>query len=119
MSDVTRSLMAIEHGDARAAEQLLPLVADELRKLAAQRLAQRKSGHTLRTTALVGDAYLRLVDSDQCHQWISRGRFFPGMIVQQAGELLGLSCATTYRLMTFARAGLRCLLSGEGDPTVG
>ena len=62
MSDVTRILSAIEQGDPKAAEQLLPLVYDELRKLAAQRLAQEKPGQTLQATALVHEAYLRLVD---------------------------------------------------------
>lgn len=76
MSDVTRILSAIENGDPQAAEQLLPLVYDELRKLAAQRLAQEKSGQTLQATALVHEAYLRLVDTDQSHQWNSRGHFF-------------------------------------------
>jgi RNA polymerase sigma factor (TIGR02999 family) len=61
MNDVTRILSAVDHDDARAAEQLLPLVYDELRKLAAQRLAQEKPGHTLQPTALVHEAYLRLV----------------------------------------------------------
>ena len=63
MSDVTRILSAIEQGDARAAEQLLPLVYDELRKLAAQKLAQERPGQTLDATALVHEAYLRLVES--------------------------------------------------------
>src|ERR1700710_2059577 len=63
MNDVTRILSAIEHGDPRASEQLLPLVYDELRKLAAQRLAQEKPGQTLQATALVHEAYLRLAAS--------------------------------------------------------
>jgi RNA polymerase sigma factor (TIGR02999 family) len=76
MNDVTRILSAIEQGDARAAEQLLPLVYEELRKLAAQRLAQEKPGATLQATALVHEAYLRLVDVEQAQQWNSRGHFF-------------------------------------------
>jgi RNA polymerase sigma factor (TIGR02999 family) len=76
MPDVTRILSAIEAGDARAAEQLLPLVYHELRKLAAQRLAQEKPGHTLQATALVHEAYLRLVDVEKAEQWNSRGHFF-------------------------------------------
>jgi RNA polymerase sigma factor (TIGR02999 family) len=76
MSDVTRILSAIEQGDPRAAGQLLPLVYDELRKLAAQRLAQEKPGQTLQPTALVHEAYLRLVDADQTQSWNSRGHFF-------------------------------------------
>jgi RNA polymerase sigma factor (TIGR02999 family) len=76
MSDVTRILTAIEQGDPSAAEQLLPLVYDELRKLAAQRLAQEKPGQTLEATALVHQAYVRLVDVDKIQHWNSRGHFF-------------------------------------------
>jgi RNA polymerase sigma factor (TIGR02999 family) len=76
MSEVTRILSAIEAGDASAAEQLLPLVYDELRRLAVQRLAQEKPGQTLQATALVHEAYLRLVDAATAPQWNSRGHFF-------------------------------------------
>jgi RNA polymerase sigma factor (TIGR02999 family) len=77
MNDVTEILSAIERGDARAAEQLLPLVYDELRKLAAQKLAQEKPGQTLQATALVHEAYLRLVgDAPAAMGWNSRGHFF-------------------------------------------
>src|SRR2546421_3206126 len=76
MSDVTRILSAIEEGDPSAAEQLLPLVYDELRKLAAHKLAQEKPGQTLEATALVHEAYLRLVDVEQAQRWDSRGHFF-------------------------------------------
>ncbi len=76
MADVTRILEAIEQGDSHAAEQLLPLVYDELRKLAAQRLSREKPGQTLEATALVHEAYLRLVDVDRVQQWDSRGHFF-------------------------------------------
>src|SRR5918995_1609870 len=76
MSDVTRILSAIEQGYPSAAEQLLPLVYDELRKLAAQRLAQEMPGQTLQATALVHEAYLRLVDVQQAQHWNSRGHFF-------------------------------------------
>jgi RNA polymerase sigma factor (TIGR02999 family) len=76
MSDVTRILSAIEQGDPHAAEQLLPLVYDELRKLAAQKLAQEKPGQTLQATALVHEAYVRLVDVDKIQQWNSHGHFF-------------------------------------------
>jgi len=76
MSDVTRILGAIERGDGRAAEQLLPLVYDELRKLAAAKLAQEKPGQTLQATALVHEAYLRLVDVGEAQHWDSRGHFF-------------------------------------------
>ena len=76
MSDVTRILSQIESGDPSAAEQLLPLVYDELRKLAAARLAQEKPGQTLQATALVHEAYLRLVDVEKAQHWDSRGHFF-------------------------------------------
>jgi RNA polymerase sigma factor (TIGR02999 family) len=76
MSAVTRILSAIEQGDPSAAEQLLPLVYDELRRLAAQKLAHEKPGQTLQATALVHEAYLRLVDVDQAQPWNSRGHFF-------------------------------------------
>jgi RNA polymerase sigma factor (TIGR02999 family) len=76
MSEVTRILSAIEQGDPQAPSQLLPLVYDELRKLAAQRLAQEKPGQTLQPTALVHDAYLRLVDVKQAQHFDSRGHFF-------------------------------------------
>src|SRR5918992_719637 len=76
MTDVTRILSAIEEGDPSAAEQLLPLVYDELRKLAAQRLAQEKPGQTLQATALVHEAYLRLVDVDSPQHFSGRGHFF-------------------------------------------
>ena len=76
MKDVTRILCAIEKGDSHAAEQLLPLVYDELRKLAAQKLAREKPGQTLQATALVHEAYLRLVDVEEAPHWNSRGHFF-------------------------------------------
>jgi len=76
MSDVTQILSAIEQGDPSAAEQLLPLVYEELRKLAAQKMAQEKPGQTLQATALVHEAYLRLVDVEQAQHWNSRGHFF-------------------------------------------
>jgi RNA polymerase sigma factor (TIGR02999 family) len=76
MNDVTRILSDIEHGDPQAAERLLPLVYDELRKLAAQRLAHEKPGQTLQATALVHEAYLRLVDVDQPQLWDGRHHFF-------------------------------------------
>jgi RNA polymerase sigma factor (TIGR02999 family) len=76
MSDVTRILSQIESGDPSAAEQLLPLVYDELRKLAAAKLAHEKPGQTLQATALVHDAYLRLVDVKSAQRWDTRGHFF-------------------------------------------
>jgi RNA polymerase sigma factor (TIGR02999 family) len=76
MNEVTRILSGIEAGDPHAAAQLLPLVYDELRKLAAQKLAQEKPGQTLEATALVHEAYLRMVDTPEAQQWNSRGHFF-------------------------------------------
>jgi RNA polymerase sigma factor (TIGR02999 family) len=76
MNEVTRVLSAIEGGDPHAAEQLLPLVYDELRKLAAQKLMQEKPGQTLEATALVHEAYIRLVDVEKAQHWNSRGHFF-------------------------------------------
>lgn len=76
MSEATRILSAIENGDPVAAAQLLPLVYDELRKLAVQRLASEKPGQTLQATALVHEAYLRLVDTEKAQNWNSRGHFF-------------------------------------------
>ena len=76
MNDVTRILSAIEQGDPKAAEQLLPLVYKELRRLAARKLAHEKPGQTLQATALVHEAYLRLVGSGEGPGWDSRGHFF-------------------------------------------
>ena len=76
MNEVTRILSAIDQGDPHAAEQLLPLVYGELRKLAAQKMAQERSDQTLQATALVHEAYLRLVDVDKAQHWDSRGHFF-------------------------------------------
>ena len=76
MNDVTRILSAIDQGDPKAAEGLLSLVYDELRKLAAQRLAQEKPGQTLQATALVHEAYLRLVGPADAPKWAGRGHFF-------------------------------------------
>jgi RNA polymerase sigma factor (TIGR02999 family) len=76
MTDVTLILSAIEKGDPSAADQLLPLVYEELRKLAAQRMAQEAPGQTLQATALVHEAYVRLVDVEKAQHWNSRGHFF-------------------------------------------
>ena len=76
VSEVTRILSAIEEGDPHAADHLLPLVYDELRRLAAAKLAQEKPGQTLESTALVHEAYLRLVDTEKAQHWNSRGHFF-------------------------------------------
>ena len=74
--DVTLILSRIEQGEPQAAEQLLPLVYEELRKLAAAKMAQEKPGQTLQATALVHEAYIRLVDADRVRHWDSRGHFF-------------------------------------------
>src|SRR6266699_1426200 len=76
MNEVTRILSALEQGDPDAADQLLPLVYEELRQLAAQKLAQEAPGQTLQATALVHEAYLRLVDAEKVSRWDSRGHFF-------------------------------------------
>lgn len=83
MTNLTQIMSAIEQGDPTAAEQLLPLVYDELRKLAACRMAREAPGHTLQATALVHEAYVRLVDGDGSSPWHSRGHFF-----QAAGEAM-------------------------------
>jgi RNA polymerase sigma factor (TIGR02999 family) len=76
MSDVTQVLSQIEDGDGQAAEELLPLVYAELRKLAAEKMAHEKPGQTLQATALVHEAYIRLVDTEKAQHWNSRGHFF-------------------------------------------
>ena len=76
MNDVTRILSGLQRGDANAAADLLPLVYDELRKLAAQRMAAERPDHTLEATALVHEAYLRLVDAERVPHWNTRGHFF-------------------------------------------
>jgi RNA polymerase sigma factor (TIGR02999 family) len=96
MAEVTQILSAIEQGDPSAAEQLLPLVYDELRKLAAARLAQEMPGQTLQATALVHEAYIRLVDVETAQHWNSRGHFFAAaaeamrrILVERARQKLG------------------------------
>jgi RNA polymerase sigma factor (TIGR02999 family) len=190
MSDVTRILSAIEQGDPHVGSQLLPLVYDELRKLATQKLAQEKAGQTLEATALVHEAYLRLVDVEQAQHWNSRGhffaaaaeamrrilidnarrkgrqkrggacrqrvdldsqdlvsqttpdellllddaltaltaeepeagqlvklRYFAGLSVEQAAELLGLSRSTAYEHWAYARVWLHAELYGRREPS--
>jgi RNA polymerase sigma factor (TIGR02999 family) len=89
MHEVTRILSAIELGDPRAAEQLLPLVYDALRELAAAKLAQERPGQTLQATALVHEAYLRLVDGNQAQHWNSRGHFFAAAAEAMRRILIG------------------------------
>jgi len=187
MSDVTHILSAIEQGDPHAAEQLLPLIYDELRKLAAQKLAQEAPGQTLQATALVHEAYLRLVGDSEEQQWDCRGhffaaaaeamrrilvenarrklrtkhggqlqrveieiadlptrmapealmalnealekldqqdpvkarlvtlRYFGGMTIEQASEVLGISRVTAHRYWTYARAFLHQQITGTDD----
>jgi RNA polymerase sigma factor (TIGR02999 family) len=183
MTEVTHILAAIEQGDPHAAERLLPLIYDELRRLAATKLAQEKPGQTLEATALVHEAYLRLVGAEKQQRWDSRGHFFAasaeamrrilvenarrkkrskhggdrqrvdldsrisldpepddlvaldralgrlaiedapaaelvklhffaGLAIEKAGELLGLSRASAYRLWAYARAWLRAEVEG-------
>ena len=131
MSDVNHILSAIDAGDLRAAAELLPLVYDELRALAAARLAEERPGHTLQPTALVHEAYVRLVGGDRPPQdWNGRGhffaaaaeamrrilveaarlvemRFFLGLTLDEAAARLGLQPRTAYRDWAFARAWLR------------
>jgi RNA polymerase sigma factor (TIGR02999 family) len=92
MNEVTRILSAIEQGDAHAAEQLLPLVYDELCKLAAQKLAQEKPGQTLQATALVYEAYLRLVGADPEKRWNGRGHFFAAAAEAMRRILIESAC---------------------------
>ena len=132
MNEVTRILSAIERGEPQASEQLLPLVYDELRSLAIRKLAQEKPGQTLQATALVHEAYLRLVDTDQAEHWNSRGHFFAAAaeamrrilveaarrkqarkhgggrarVALDAAEALGISRGAADRLGALARAWL-------------
>jgi hypothetical protein len=88
MNEVTRILSAIQLGKPHAASQLLPLVYDELRKLAAEKMAQEKPGQTIQATALVQEAYLRLVDVEKEQHWDSRGHFFAAADFRSAGRLI-------------------------------
>jgi RNA polymerase sigma factor (TIGR02999 family) len=102
MTDVTRILSAIEHGDPKAAGQLLPLVYEELRRLAARQLAPERTGHTLSATALVHEAYLRLVDADgEVARWNSRGHFFSAA----AESMRGILVDSARRKRAFKRGG--------------
>jgi RNA polymerase sigma factor (TIGR02999 family) len=113
MSDVTQILNAIEQGDPSAAEQLLPLVYEELRKLAAQRMAQENPGQTLQATALVHEAYIRLVDVEKAQHWNSRGHFFAAaaeamrrILVEQARRKAGPAASGGHRRVEFANVDL-------------
>ena len=104
MNDVTRILSAIERGDPAASGELLPLVYEELRKLAAQKLAREKPGQTLQATALVHEAYLRLVDRETARRWDGRGHFFAAaaeamrrILVENARRKAGLKAGGDHR----------------------
>ena len=86
MSDITRILTAIDRGDPAAAEQLLPLVYEELRRLAARKLLHEKPGQTLQATALVHEAYLRLVGSQTCQSYRDRRHFFASAATAMPGS---------------------------------
>jgi RNA polymerase sigma factor (TIGR02999 family) len=121
MSDVTHILSAIEQGDSSAAEQLLPLVYDELRKLAAQKLAQENPGQTLQATALVHEAFLRLVGRDEGQHWDGRGHFFAA--AAEAMRRILVDNARHKQSLKWG-GGRQCLdadpedlpVSGAGDP---
>jgi RNA polymerase sigma factor (TIGR02999 family) len=113
MSDVTKILSQIESGHTAATEQLLPLVYDELRRLAAQRLANEKPGQTLQATALVHDVYLRLVDVEKAQHWESRGHFFAAaaeamrrILVDQARKKRSLRRGGTAKRISLDQAEL-------------
>jgi len=118
MSAVTGKLTAAEWGDAHAAEELLPLVYNELRKLAAARMAEEKPGHTLQPTALVHEAYVRLVGGEQPQSWAGRGHFFAA-----AAEAMRRILVDSARRKKAEKRGggrARAVLDGEslaaGDP---
>lgn len=111
MADVTQILAQIEQGDPQAASQLLPLVYAELRRLAAQKMSREASGHTLQPTALVHEAFLRLVGDQDCEQWDSRGHFFAA-----AGEAMRRILIENARRRRTAKRGgamARCELKEE------
>jgi RNA polymerase sigma factor (TIGR02999 family) len=115
MSEVTRILSALEEGDPQAAAQLLPLVYDELRKLAAEKMAQEKLGQTLQATALVHEAYLRLVDTERAQRWDGRGHFFAA-----AAEAMRRILVESARRKQRIRhgGGLRKRPLGENEPAI-
>src|ERR1700674_3501400 len=109
MNEVTRILSVIEQGDPHAAEQLLPLVYDELRRLAAEKMAQERPGQTLQATALVHEAYLRLVDTEKAQQWNSRGHFFAAaaeamrrILIERARQKQSLKAGGDHRRVAVA-----------------
>ena len=113
MTDVTRILSAIEEGDAQASERLLPLVYEELRKLAAAKMTQEKPGQTLQATALVHEAYVRLVDGKRVKHWNSRGHFFAAaaeamrrILVEQARRKAGPAAGGGHQRVEFSNVAL-------------
>jgi RNA polymerase sigma factor (TIGR02999 family) len=120
MSDVTRILCQIESGDSHAASELLSLVYDELRKLAAHQLTLEKSGQTLQATALVHEAYLRLVDVDKVQHWNSRGHFFAAAAEAMRRILIDVarSKASLKRGGQFSRIDLSPDLESPADDPV-
>jgi RNA polymerase sigma factor (TIGR02999 family) len=115
MHEVTRILSAVEEGDPRAAEQLLPLVYDELRRLAAGKMAQERPGQTLQATALVHEAYLRLVDAKALPHWDSRRHFFAA-----AAEAMRRILIENARRKRSGKAGggMQRMELGDNDATV-
>jgi RNA polymerase sigma factor (TIGR02999 family) len=111
MSEVTRILSACEQGDPHAAEQLLPLVYDELRRLAAHKLAQEAPGQTLQATALVHEAYLRLVGADAVRRWDNRGHFFAAA----AEAMRRILVESARRKQRLKHGGGRVREQGPGD----
>lgn len=119
MGDVTQILARIEAGQGSANEELLPLVYEQLRKLAAQKMAGQKPRDTLQATALVHEAYIRLVDVETVPRWDSRAHFFAalrlfaGLAVDDVANCLGVSRRTGFRDWTSARAFLQLAMNGE------
>src|SRR5436305_755653 len=117
MTEVTRILSAVEQGDPHAADQLLPLVYNELRQLAARKLAREKPGQTLQATALVHEAYLRFVDVDKAQHWNSRGHFFAAaaeamrrILVERARRKKSVRHGGEWRRVDLDEADVVCLL---------
>ena len=123
MTDVTRILKAVEHGDAKAADELLPLVYEELRILAAQKLSQEKPGQTLQATALVHEAYIRLVEKED-QNWENRGHFFKAaaeamrrILVENARRKRSAKRGGDHNRVEFAMSDLP--IKGPSDEIIG
>ena len=117
MREVTRILSAIEQGDARAAERLLPVVYQELRKLASQRLAQEAAGHTLQATGLVHEAYIRLVEGNEGRHWDSRGHFFAA--AAEAGCVPASTCWSRVHEQALKLALIYAVSEDHRSPRIG